>query len=409
MNRSKFLTNFLTLAAALALLFALLHIGDIKNGIAAFFSALKPLWIGIAFAYLLAPVASFFEDQLKKLKKLKWVVTRARGLSVAITGIAVVAVFALLGAVLLPQLVTSIADLAGKLPSMLETQLLRLQKFLSSNNQFASTATNLIEQGENMLTAWIRTNLLATISNIATSLMSVGSAVVNVVLAFIITIYLLYDRERYLNQCRKLFHTFSRNERVNRAVYDTLHQADKMLGGFISGKLLDSLIVGVICYLFMLILGLEYPLIISVIIGVTNIIPMFGPFIGALPCAFLLLLVSPKQSIIFVIFIFILQQIDGNIIGPFILGDSTGLNSFYVTVAILLFGSLFGFIGMIIGVPLFATIYYVVKRVAEYFLRRRGLPTETSAYGPEFCSTLTMDGGEADEKEESGERDSSEE
>ena len=162
-----------------------------------------------------------------------------------------------------------------------------------------------------------------------------------------------------------------------------------MFGGFITGKLIDSLIVGVICYIFMLILRLDYPLIISVIIGVTNIIPMFGPFIGAVPCAFLLLLVSPKQCIIFVIFVFILQQIDGNIIGPMILGDSTGLNSFYVTVAILLFGSLFGFVGMIIGVPLFATIYYVVKRVAEYFLRRRGLPTETSAYGPDFRASIS--------------------
>ena len=385
MNRSKFMTNFLSIAAAIVLLFALYHIGDIKNGVMAFLSALEPLWVGIAFAYLLEPVASFFERLLKKSKKIA---RAARPLSVAITSLAVVAVFALLCAVLLPQLVTSISDLAGKLPSMLEAQLDRLQKFLASDNQFASTATSLVEQSENMLVSWIKTNLLATISNIAESLMSVGNAIVNLILAFIIMIYLLYDRERYLNQCRKLFHTLSRNERINSAVYDTIHQADKMFGGFISGKLLDSLIVGVICYIFMLILRMDYPLIISVIIGVTNIIPMFGPFIGAVPCAFLLLLVSPKQCIIFVIFIFILQQIDGNIIGPVILGDSTGLNSFYVTVAILLFGSLFGFIGMIIGVPLFATIYYVVKRVAEYLLRKRGLPTDTAAYGPDFRKSV---------------------
>ena len=124
------------------------------------------------------------------------------------------------------------------------------------------------------------------------------------------------------------------------------------------------------------------------IVGVTNIIPMFGPFIGAIPCAFLLLLVDPKQCLIFIIFVVILQQVDGNIIGPRILGDSTGLSSLYVTIAILLFGSLFGFIGMIIGVPLFATIYYVVKRVAEYLLRKRGLPTETAAYGPDFRASL---------------------
>ena len=176
-----------------------------------------------------------------------------------------------------------------------------------------------------MLMGWIKTNLLATISNIATSLMSVGSAVVNVVLAFIITIYLLYDREKYLNQCRKLFHTVSRNERVNDAVYDTIHQADKMFGGFITGKLIDSLIVGVICYIFMLILRLDYPLIISVIIGVTNIIPMFGPFIGAVPCAFLLLLVSPKEFIIFVSFVFILQVVPIYITSPEMFHDILSL------------------------------------------------------------------------------------
>ncbi len=385
MNKSKFMTYFLSLAAAILLLFALLHIGDIKNGFMAFFAALEPLWVGIAFAYLLVPVAAFFERQLNKIKRIS---RYARPVSVLITSLAVVAFFALLCAVLLPQLITSVSDLAVKLPGMLEKQLSRLQLFLASNNQFASTATNLVESAENMLMTWIKTNLLATISNIATSLMSVGSAIVNLILALIITIYLLLDRERYMNQCRKLFHTVSKNERINDAVYDTMRQANKMFGGFISGKLIDSLIVGIICFVFMLILRLDYPLIISVIVGVTNIIPMFGPFIGAIPSAFLLLLVDPKQCLIFVIFVLVLQQVDGNIIGPRILGDSTGLSSLYVTIAILLFGSLFGFIGMIIGVPLFATIYYVVKRIAEYLLRKRGLPTDTAAYGPDFRASV---------------------
>ena len=393
MNKSKFMTSFFSLAAAILLLFALFHIGDIKNAFMAFFAALEPLWVGIAFAYLLVPVASFFERLIQKSKRLS---RYARPVSVLITSLLVVAFIALLCAVLLPQLITSVTDLAGKLPGMLKEQLDRLQTFIASNNRFSSTAANLVESAENMLMTWIKTNLLGTISNIATSLMSVGSAIVNLLLALIITIYLLLDRERYMNQCSKLFHTVSRNERVNDAVYDTLHQANKMFGGFISGKLIDSLIVGIICFVFMLILGLEYPLLISVIVGVTNIIPMFGPFIGAVPCAFLLLLVSPKQCLIFIIFVVILQQIDGNIIGPRILGDSTGLSSLYVTIAILLFGSLFGFIGMIIGVPLFATIYYVVKRVAEYFLRKRGLPTETAAYGPDFRASIKSEESEDD-------------
>ena len=388
MNKTKFLTNFFSLAAAILLLFALFHIQDIKNVIMMFISGLQPLWVGIAFAYLLCPVAAFFEEKLKKLKKIDRL---ARPLSVLITSIAVLAAFSLLLAVLLPQLISSISDLVPKLPGMLETQLARAQRFLISNNQFASTAAELVESTENMLVTWIKTNLLSTVYNLASSLMSVGSAIVNVLLAFIIMIYLLLDRERYLNQCRKIFHTVSRNERVNDAVYDTLRQANKMFGGFITGKLIDSFIVGVICFVFMLIFRFEYPLIISVIVGVTNIIPMFGPFIGAIPSAFLLLLVDPKQCVIFFFFFIVLQQVDGNVIGPRIMGDSIGLPALYITIAILMFGSLFGFIGMIIGVPTFATLYYVVKRVSEYFLRKRGLPTDTSAYGPDFHASLKSD------------------
>lgn len=391
MNRSKFMTNFLSLAAAIGVLFVLLHLGDIKNVIMGFVSALQPLWVGIAIAYLLCPVASFFERKLAKVKKIA---RAARPLSVLITALAVLAFFSLLLAVLLPQLITSVTELAGSLPGLLEAQLGRLQKFLISNNQFASTATELVKSSENMLVNWIKTNLLSTVYSVATSLMSVGSAIINILLAFIITIYLLLDRERYINQCKKLFHTVSRNERFNKAVYETLHQADKMFGGFITAKLIDSLLIGVICFVFMLILRMPYALIISVIIGVTNVIPMFGPFIGAIPSAFLLLLVDYKQCIIFLIFIIILQQIDGNIIGPRIMGDSIGLPALYITIAILIFGSLFGFIGMIIGVPLFATIYYVVKRVVDYSLRKRGLPTAASAYGPDFrASNLRKDSG----------------
>ena len=353
--------------------------------------------MGMAFAYLLCPVASFFEEKLSHFK----IMSRfARPLSVLITSLAVLAFFSLLCAVLLPQLITSVSELAGSLPRLVEAQLQRLQKFLASNNQFASKSTELIESAENMLVTWIKTNLLNTVYNIATSVMTVGSAIINLLLSFIIMIYLLLDRERYINQCRKMFHTVSRNERFNEAVHDTLHQANKMFGGFISGKLIDSLIVGVICFVFMLILRMPYALIISVIVGVTNVIPMFGPFIGAIPSAFLLLLVSPKQCIIFLIFIIVLQQVDGNVIGPRIIGDSIGLSALYITIAILIFGSLFGFIGMIIGVPLFATVYYVVKRVAEYSLRKRGLPTETSAYGSDFKVGVRFDSEENNHKKE---------
>ena len=172
----------------------------------------------------------------------------------------------------------------------------------------------------------------------------------------------------------------SKNEKFNLAVFDVLHQANHIFNGFISGKLVDSLIVGIICFIVMSLLKMPYSLLISVIVGVTNIIPMFGPIIGAVPGAFLLLMISPKQCVIFLIFIVILQQVDGNVIGPRILGNSTGVSALYVTVAILMFGKLWGFLGMLVGVPVFATLYYIVKKFAEQSLRKRGLPTETSEY-----------------------------
>ena len=210
--------------------------------------------------------------------------------------------------------------------------------------------------------------------------LSIGSMMVSLVVAVIVSIYLLLDRERYIAQCRKLFFSVSRNKRFNDAVLDAVRQTDRIFSGFISGKLVDSLIVGVICFVCLTLLRMPYALLVSVIVGVTNIIPMFGPFIGAVPSAFLILLVSPAKCVIFIIFVVVLQQVDGNIIGPRILGNSTGLSALYVTVSMLLFGKLLGFLGMIVGVPLFATLYYIVKRLAEHSLRVQNLPVETEAY-----------------------------
>ena len=181
-------------------------------------------------------------------------------------------------------------------------------------------------------------------------------------------------------QLRKLFFAVSRKSRWNGAILDAFHQANFIFSGFISGKLIDSLIVGVVCFVCLTLMQMPYTLLVSVIVGVTNIIPMFGPFIGAIPSAFLILLVSPGKCLAFLIFIVVLQQIDGNVIGPRILGNSTGLSAFYVIASMLLFNQLLGFMGMVIGVPLFATLYYVVKRAAEFSLKQMDMPVETKAY-----------------------------
>ena len=368
-------TIFVSLAAVVAFFFLLLRYQGLKSYLDVISMALQPVMAGIVIAYVLCPVAKFFERQFCRVRGPA---RAARLLSVLFTLIFAMGILVLFCALVLPQVVDSIRTLVVDLPGMLEIQLTRLGKYLESDSDAAATVMQMITSVETFLMTWIKENLFSTVSNVAGSVLSVGSAIVNFVVSVVVTVYLLLDR--YLAQCKKLFYAVSRNKRFNGAVMETLHQTDRIFGGFISGKLLDSLIVGIICFVCLTVMKMPYALLVSVIVGVTNIIPMFGPFIGAIPSAFLILLVSPSKCLAFLVFIIILQQLDGNVIGPRILGNSTGLSALYVTVAMLLFGKLMGFVGMIVGVPLFATMYYIVKRLAEYSLGQQGLPMETASY-----------------------------
>lgn len=372
---------FVSLSAAIAFFFLVFRFQEILDFGAVILAALRPLLVGIVLAYVLCPVEKALERQFQKVKGLSRI---ARPVCVLITVLLALGVLVLFCALVLPQLVDSVSSLVKDLPKLLEIQLDKVNSYLESDNEAAAAVLQMIETAEKSLVSWIKENLFSTVSTVANSLLSIGSAIVNLVISIVVTIYLLLGREHYLGQCRKLFYAVSRNQRFNRALSEALVQTDRIFNGFISGKLLDSLIVGIICFVCLSFLRIPYALLVSVIVGVTNIIPMFGPFIGAVPSAFLLLLVSPAKCLMFIVFIIILQQVDGNIIGPRILGNSTGLSALYVTVAMLLFGKLMGFLGMIVGVPLFATLYYIVKRLAEYSLGKQGLPTETDRYEEVF-------------------------
>lgn len=371
------ITIFASLAATILFFFLLFRYQEVKDFFAMVLSALQPVIIGIVLAYLLRPVAQFWERLFCKIKGIS---RFARLLSVLFTMVLAFSVLGLCCAFVLPQLVESVGSLVKDLPELLEAQLARISAYLEADDDAAAAVMQMISSVENSLLSWVKTNLFSTVSTVANSVLSIGSALVNVVVSIIVTIYLLLDWERYLAQCKKLFYAISKNKRVNYAVADVARQTNRIFSGFISGKLLDSLIVGIICFICLTILEMPYAMLISVIVGVTNIIPMFGPFIGAIPSAFLVLLVSPVKCIVFLIFIVVLQQVDGNIIGPRILGNSTGLSALYVTVAMLLFGKLLGFLGMIVGVPLFATLYYIVKRLAEYSLQKQNMPVDTTDY-----------------------------
>jgi predicted PurR-regulated permease PerM len=217
------------------------------------------------------------------------------------------------------------------------------------NQNITSSLTNVVVPSMDT----IMTNLTAGISSFIGGL-------IDVIIGLIISVYLLYDKESFIKGTKNFFQAFM-PEKVYDTVMTTLGFADKIFGGFMIAKIIDSILIGILSFIIFSIFQIPYALIISVIVGVTNVIPYFGPFIGAVPCAMLLLLISPKKAITFLILIFLIQQFDGNILGPKLIGNKTGIKSFWVLFSILVFGGLFGFAGMIFGVPVFAVIYSVIS------------------------------------------------
>ena len=214
------------------------------------------------------------------------------------------------------------------------------------------------------LDAWIKNTLLPSMQNIlsgaAVGVVNVVTWIKNFIIGLIVSVYLLASRKKFGQQGKLILYSLVKPRWAD-LIMEEVRYADRMFGGFINGKILDSAIIGVLCYIACLIFKFPSALLVSVIIGVTNVIPFFGPFIGAIPATLLILIQNPIKALWFVLFVLVLQQVDGNIIGPKILGNTTGLSSFWVLFAILLFGGLWGFVGMIIGVPLFAVIYDVIK------------------------------------------------
>ena len=256
-------------------------------------------------------------------------------------------------------------------------------QFLNNNPEMARTVQQAIDSAVSWLQNWIKTDLLPNLNNIVYGLSSGVMGVVNVlknlVIGLIVTVYLLASRRRFASQAKKIVYSLFPVKFANSFVSHSRY-THQVFGGFISGKILDSLIIGVICFVGCSFMKIPYTMLVSVVIGLTNIIPFFGPFIGAIPCGLLILLADPMRCLYFVFFIVVLQQFDGNILGPKILGDSTGLSSFWVLFSILLFGGLLGFVGMVIGVPVFAVIYNMINQFINRRLEKKDLSTETRLY-----------------------------
>ncbi|MDD3192298.1 MAG: AI-2E family transporter [Oscillospiraceae bacterium] len=351
---------------------------------------LLPVIYGFSIAFVLNPVVRFFEKKaLPKISRGKLSPKWNKGIAVLLTYLAAFLVIAVFLSVVIPQVTTSLAGIVSNLSEYLvrvTAWINHLFEMLPQEKLFQETLKKISESAQAILEAfygWLSASLPLVIN--ATKNLTTG--LTNSILGLIISIYFLFGKERFFAQIKKALYALLPEDFVRRMV-DVTHTSSRIFSGFISGKLLDSLIIGILCFLGMSLLGMPMAMLVSVIIGVTNIIPYFGPIIGAVPSALIVFLIDPIKALWFVIFVICLQQFDGNILGPRILGDSIGMPAFWVIFSILLFGGYFGVLGMFVGVPTFAVIYSIFKLWTERRLERKNLPTDTKSYASKEHSLL---------------------
>ena len=395
------LTVFCTVAAVLLFydtFFGSHALQDLWNR---FFSAVSPILLGAFLAYLLAPMVNYFERlffyvfvRRAKLKgKLSAPVVRA--ISVLLVWTVVLVAVALILSILLPELYRSAEQFASNMGNYYDTIYGWIQTMFERFPAVETWMTDRWEDAYKEIDTFVRSSL----SQIQTLMAAAGRGFLgvmnflkNLIVGIIVSVYLMSTKEHSAASAKRFLHSFFSQQGV-RWIIKATKRADSIFSGFVRGKLLDSLIIGILCFAGCLIFNFPYSPLVSVFVGVTNIIPFFGPFIGAVPSTFLILLVSPMQALYFVIFILALQQLDGNVIGPKILGDQTGLSSFGVIVAILVGGSFFGIPGMFFGVPVFACICSAGEFLIQQRLESRGLPLEVKAYekGPNAPKPVMRD------------------
>lgn len=391
--RGKTISNIIVVIVGIVVYAAVLHFSSIWGFLRLILSKALPLLVGFAIAFVLLPgvrrVEHFFARVVFKRKPHPKL---SRALALVLVYIVLLALLAGFFAILVPQIISSLKSVVNIISNAVPRSSQELRDMLER----ATFLKRLGLDTEQVMSAWehmsqqITTQLsqLTTYTNVLLNNLlaiagSIGNSVYRVIfhalMGLIASIYLLLDRERFCAQAKKVCYALLKQPTCDTLIEWT-RRANDIFAGFISGKILDSLIIGVICYVCMLIFGIEYPLLISVIVGVTNIIPVFGPYIGAIPSILFLLIINPLSALWFAVFILILQQLDGNVIGPLILGDHVGLSAFWIMLSIVVGGGLFGFVGMLLGVPTFALIYAIVRTVIDNRLRAKGMPPETDHY-----------------------------
>lgn len=382
-----------TASICLAIFFLMFRAKELGVFLKKLSNVLLPVIIGAVIAYLINPIVNIL-DRLFTMLFLRTKLSRDKVQSIALWlsiffSMAILLFFIyFLISLILPELAQNLTNLVLNFEGYIVTITTWFSELdiLQDNPQLYNTLSSLLNKMLNSVEDWVSTSLLGSISNILSGLtfriIGFFNVLLDVVVGLIVSVYILSSKRKYTAKAKRFAYVLFKPKTAN-VVLQLAAKSNRIFGGFISGKLLDSLIIGILCFIGLSLFKMPYTLLVSVIVGVTNIIPFFGPFIGAIPSAILILLADPtnlKPTIIFVIFIICLQQFDGNILGPKILGDSTGISALMVVVSITVGGGFFGFMGMFLGVPTFAVISYLFRCFIHYRLRKKGLPPEHTNY-----------------------------
>lgn len=381
---------FSVIAASMLFYFAIFHMPTLLTGLKTIYTILAPIVYALVISYILWPIIRFTEnkviypfckrrnwqpgDKVRKLIRMACVV-----LALCLE---ILLIYGLLS-MLIPELISSITNITDSFPRYISNIQSGISNLLKNNPEMEEVSSEVFSTIMVRIEGWLSDDLLPNISevmmNFSTGFLSVLVFFKNFLIGSMISIYLMYGKEKYIANAKRFFYCLFSLETANNIQRD-FRFVDRTFGGFIVGKIVDSMIIGVLCYIGTLVLNFPYALLISVIVGVTNVIPFFGPYIGAIPSALLIFMVNPIQCLYFIIFILVLQQFDGNFLGPKILGGSTGLSGFMVIVAIIIGGGLFGVVGMFVGVPVCAIICTVVTDHISMKLKKKRLPDDLDSY-----------------------------
>ncbi len=371
--------SFLVAISVILFYLAISQVSIFTDKLNSIFVILQPFIIGFSIAYIINFLLEFYENKVFETKYVKKIRLKSkRGLAIILSYITAFFIISMVVKFLLPQVIDSIVGLVNDIPTYINNTTNFVNNVINDLNIEDQYSKTLIDNFNNLINYIIRfiTNLIPALGGFVAR---IASSIWNVILGIIVSVYLLIDKEKLCAVSKKITYGLL-PENYENSIIELVHRSNYTFGRFLIGKIIDSLIIGVLTFIILAIFKMPYTILVSVIVGITNIIPFFGPFIGAIPSFIIILFVSPVQACWFLLIILFIQQLDGNVIGPKILGDTIGISAFWILFSILVAGKVLGIIGMIIGVPLFAIFYSVVKGFIEGKLKKKGLKTETKDY-----------------------------